>query len=427
MKYLLSFLACGLLLHNSIHSMEKQRLLAGKAQPPTHQVSSASSSSHYPPLYHHQQPASETLVELLERRNPDRDPFFAQENRDKNLALVKSIGTQNTTTKMALLAALFFALNGTKDVISNGLWGYTKVFPTTDLIPPSHLVNLQPCYQICYNYCNIQDPTCVPSCTDQWDCSIESTTMLNALGTASGPSLAVNVAGFWASILVAFRSYRKAGKHEKQLEELLQQLDALTHDGITKESKVITPAHNPVQQVTDRQLVQHIESTEQQKLDQNRKKLIAQIQENGSLDTKWKMCAFLAALFGANLVKDATFGLLWGIDTTYPLTPLIHNFSTTLIPCQQVCWRSGCCTSMDCESTTPCITTCGVDCVDIKGTPNAFGYTSAATLLANFTGFVTSALLAGRYYTQHKKSDTAIQDELKKLDDLIASDAEAIN
>lgn len=424
MKHLLSFLACGLLLHTSLQSMQKQRLLAGQAQLAARAAAGTAPAIHV--SYQHGAPKSETLIQLATRRNPNENPFFDTQTRDKNFALVTSIGAQNTTAKMALLAALFFALNGAKDVISSGFWGGTKIFPTTDLIPPGHLMNLQPCSQICYTYCSLPDPTCFPDCTDQWDCSGGSTTMLNALGTACGASLAVNGAGLLASIIVAFRSCNKAVQSEKQLEALLQQLDALTDYGIAKESKVKTPAYNSVQVVIDRQLVQHMESSEQELLDQKRKTLIAQILETGSLAAKWKMCALIAAIFGANLVKDAALCSLWGVDTLYPLTPLIHNFSSPLMPCQQVCWQSGCCT-MDCESTAPCITECGVDCIDIQSSPNAFGYTSGATLLANFTGMVTSGLLAFRYYSQDKKADTALEDELKKLDGLIASDAEAIN
>lgn len=377
-------------------------------------------------LYQQQLPASQKLIDVLKQRNPDEDPLFTPERRAANVALIKSIGEHNARAKLFGLASAFCALNAIKDITAIPIWGFLPQFPLTNLIPPSHLMPLQPCYQQCYmNGCCMGDcdgEPCVTLCDGPWVCTPDAPDpVLNKLGGASIASFGFNVAGALGSGALALHHWRQEGKAEKSLSTLLSKLEDVTQ-GMPNPQSATTPSANPLSEFFDKQLAQGLADADQEEFNRKRQEFIDLMKTAGTSSSQYKLCMLLCALFGLNTAKEVALAHFWGRDTIYPLTPLIeHNKSTPLTPCKQVCWTAGCCNLITCPVTETCKAVCEPQCVDEARVVNSFGYTSIGTIAANFMGLVTAGLLSVRYSHKSSNIKKELERRFEELDRLITS------
>ncbi len=422
-----SFLAFAVLLHSPLYCMEAQPLLGAKYD--SRDILNKPLSRVFPPGTL-QRPApvlSQSLADVLKQRNPDDDPLFAHAQRAANTALITSIGAHNARVKLLGLATLILTLNAAKDFTALQVWGKLPQYPPTELTPPSHLMPLKPCHQICdlvgccFGDCTF-GPDCQTICSDQWDCSRDTPlSIINELGNKSIVSLSANglAAAITGSLAVWF--WHEEGKAEKALEALLNQLDNATQ-GLPNLS-IQTPSPNPIQEVLDKSLAQALANQDQMQFDQKRQAFIHLMKANGSGDAKFKLCALLATIFGLNLAKDLTLGHIWGFDTTYPITPLIPpNHLMPLTTCKQICWATGCCNILMCPITNEtCRQACASQCVEETNTRNSFGYTSMGTSIANLVGLLASVWGSIHYSRKTNTIQEQIQQRFQELDQLIAS------
>lgn len=421
------FLAIAVFLQSPLICMERQQLLPGNARPedilntPLSQIFVGAS-------FQRQPPASQQLADVLKQRNLDADPLFSTEQRAANMTLIQSIGAHNGRAKLLGIASLILALNAAKDFTTLQVWGKILQYPLTDLVPPSHLMPLQPCYQICdlvgccFGDCSF-GPPCRTICTDQWYCTPNTPpSSINDLGNRSILSMSVNGLATALIGILACGFWIKEDAAEKKLGKLLKQLDEAT-PGITIPSATATSSPNPIQQVLDQQMAQDMAHEDQTEFDQRRKAFIDLMKAHGSDNAKSKLCFLLAALFSLNLAKDVALGHFYGVDTAYPLTPLIPpNHLVPLTPCKQVCWAAGCCNFFDCPITNEtCKQECASQCVYETKTHNGFGYTSLGTSLVNLLGLFTSGLLGIRYSRKTNTIQQQIQQRFAELDRLAAA------
>ncbi len=383
------------------------------------------------PVHYTPPPSSGALLNVLQQRIPNNQPLLDPVKRVENMALIKSIGSYNNQTKLFSLIGLALFVNGMKDTIIASKWGVQPQFPSTDLIPPSHLLPLRPCQQLCYaaGCCGIPNCSgeCIPVCGDKWDCSNTRAPFINTLGNTAGVSAAVNFFAALGAWMLAAHSSLKQGKADQKLEQILQAVDEATQGQpcINSPSWSRSNSGTHIHSVLNEVQQKYTEGQDPEVYIRKRQELIDLIKSSGSSDAGIKMYLLLAAIFGVNLAKDMIIGTVWGQehDTKHtPASAILANHSAPIGLCKVACWRTGCCAQYCPQPIDPCTITCEPQCVDTKMVANAVGCTSAASGIVNIVCFAASLIGAFSRWHEGNTTEKRITQLLGQLDRVAAQE-----
>jgi hypothetical protein len=158
------------------------------------------------------------------------NPLLTKEKREKNRALVQSIGSHDARKRLGYVLLGVCALNALKELTLLGLWGYETLKPLNPLIPSNHILPLQHCVPICYQSgcCGADCPDgigCGPIiCTNQTTCNADAPSIPSGLWLPSALINAVNLSALPLALILIGCSSSRQSVAEQELAGLIATL-----------------------------------------------------------------------------------------------------------------------------------------------------------------------------------------------------------